>query len=158
MSVLDEKGSPTPTERVWIAPPASQIGPITDSDRDGIRRSNAPVYGHYDQAVDRESAYEKLTNRTAAKTVASGAPVVVGAGGAGGSGEAGAGAGTGTGAMITDALTTILFGSTGSRGGKHDGLVQSAAKSAARSVGSGVGRAILRGALGSILGGSTRRL
>ena len=152
VSVLDEKGSPTPTERVWIAPPASQIGPITDGDRDALRRSNAPVYGHYDQAVDRESAYEKLTNRTAAKTVASGAPVVVGTGSEGGAGAAGAGT------MITDALTTILFGSTGPRGGKHDGLVQSAAKSAARSVGSGVGRAILRGALGSILGGSTRRL
>jgi hypothetical protein len=57
--------------------------------------------------------------------------------------------------MITDALSSILLGTTGPRGGHHDGLVQSAAKSAARSVGSGLGRAILRGALGSILGGST---
>ncbi len=57
--------------------------------------------------------------------------------------------------MITDALSSILLGTTGPRGGHHDGLVQSAARSAARSVGSGLGRAILRGALGSILGGST---
>ena len=57
----------------------------------------------------------------------------------------------------TDTLSAILLGTTGPRGGHHDGLVQSAARSAARSVGSGLGRAILRGALGSILGGSTRR-
>ncbi len=60
------------------------------------------------------------------------------------------------GSAITDALTAIFLGTTGPRGGHHDGLVQSAAKSAARSVGSGFGRAILRGALGSILGGSTK--
>jgi hypothetical protein len=77
----------------------------------------------------------------------------------GGAGEVG---GTGstapsTGSAVTDALSNIIFGTTGPRGGHHDGLLQSAAKSAARSVGSGVGRAILRGALGSILGGSTRR-
>jgi DNA double-strand break repair helicase HerA and related ATPase len=166
VSMLDEKGSPTPVERVWIAPPASQIGPIVDADRQAIRRTNAAIYGHYDQPIDRESAYEKLMHRTAAKTEASGAPVVprsTGAGGAGTAGGAGSAgeatgspAGAGTGAMITEALTAILFGTTGPRGGKHDGLVQSAARSAARSVGSGVGRAILRGALGSILGGSTR--
>ena len=56
--------------------------------------------------------------------------------------------------MISGQISDILFGRTGPRGGKHDGLVQSAAKSAARSVGSGIGRAILRGALGSILGGT----
>ena len=64
----------------------------------------------------------------------------------------------GAGSTITDALSSILLGTTGPRGGHHDGLVQSAAKSAARSVGSGLGRAILRGALGSILGGTTSRL
>jgi DNA double-strand break repair helicase HerA and related ATPase len=140
---------------VWIAPPASQIGPIADTERDSIRRKNASVYGHYDQAVDRESAYEKLMNRTAAKTEAAGAPPL---GASGQSAPAGPGetAGAGTEGTIAAALA-ILFGTTGPRGGKHDGLVQSAAKSAARSVGSGVGRAILRGALGSILGGSTAR-
>jgi DNA helicase HerA-like ATPase len=153
VSVLDEKGSPTVTERVWIAPPASQIGPIADADRDAIRQRNAASYGHYDQQVDRESAYEKLTNRTAAKTEAADAPVV---GKPAATAQTGAAAGGETGgSTITDALSSILLGTTGPRGGHHDGLLQSAAKSAARSVGSGVGRAILRGALGSILGGST---
>ena len=31
VSLLDEKGSPTVTERAWIVPPASQIGPIADA-------------------------------------------------------------------------------------------------------------------------------
>jgi hypothetical protein len=155
VSMLDEKGTPTVTERVWIAPPSSQIGPIAPADRDAIRTANGSMYGRYDQVVDRESAYEKLTNRTAAKTEAAGAPsVAVPAGTTAGTPGAPAG---GPEPTITDALTAILFGTTGPRGGKHDGLVQSAAKSAARSVGSGVGRAILRGALGSILGGSTSR-
>jgi DNA helicase HerA-like ATPase len=144
VSMLDAKGSPTVTERAWILPPASRIGPITDAERTAVRDQTKALYGHYEQAIDRESAYEKLKTRT------------VGAGGAGGPGGAG-GSGETTGSAVTDALSNILFGTTGPRGGKHDGLVQSAAKSAARSVGSGLGRAILRGALGSILGGSTRR-
>jgi DNA double-strand break repair helicase HerA and related ATPase len=144
VSLLDAKGSPTVTERAWIVPPASQIGPITDAQRDAIQKQATAIYGHYAQTVDRESAYEKLQAR------------------AGGAGTAGLpteaqSAKVGTGSTITDALSSILLGTTGPRGGHHDGLVQSAAKSAARSVGSGLGRAILRGALGSILGGTTTR-
>jgi hypothetical protein len=156
VSVLDEKGSPAITERVWMAPPGSQIGPIADAERTAIRARNASIYGHYDTTVDSESAYEKLLNRTAAKSEAADAPTVgqaAGAGRAGGAGQAGGAGASDIG--IAGTLTSILFGTTGPRGGKHDGLVQSAAKSAARSVGSGIGRAILRGALGSILGGAT---
>ena len=54
-------------------------------------------------------------------------------------------------------LSTILFGSTGPRGGRRDGLVDAAAKSTARAIGSSLGRAIMRGALGSLLGGGRRR-
>jgi DNA double-strand break repair helicase HerA and related ATPase len=145
VSMLDAKGSPTMTERVWIVPPASRIGPITDPERAAVRQQTQPMYGHYEQAIDRESAYEKLKERAG------------GAAGAGQAGQAGQAEGSAptTGSVVTDALSSILFGTTGPRGGKHDGLVQSAAKSAARSVGSGLGRAILRGALGSILGGAT---
>ena len=146
VSTLDAKGSPTVTERAWIVPPASRIGPITDAERAAVREQTKALYGHYEQAIDRESAYEKLKAR------ATGAGQAGKAGGAGGLDPAA----PSTGSAITDALSNILFGTTGPRGGKHDGLVQSAAKSAARSVGSGLGRAILRGALGSILGGSRR--
>jgi DNA double-strand break repair helicase HerA and related ATPase len=150
VSMLDAKGSPTVTERAWIAPPSSRIGPVTDAERASVREKTKALYGHYEQAIDRESAYEKLKART------------VGAGPAGQAGQAG-GAGAAdpaapsSGSQITDALSAILLGTTGPRGGRHDGLLQSAAKSAARSMGSGVGRAILRGALGSLLGGSSKR-
>jgi hypothetical protein len=51
-------------------------------------------------------------------------------------------------------LQDILFGSTGPRGGHHEGLVEAASKSAVRTIGSTIGRAIVRGALGSLFGGS----
>ena len=153
VSLLDAKGSPTVTERAWIVPPASQIGPITDAQRDAIQKQATAIYGHYAQTVDRESAYEKLLARAGGAGTAGQAER---AGGAGLPTEAQS-AKVGTGSTITDALSSILLGTTGPRGGHHDGLVQSAAKSAARSVGSGLGRAILRGALGSILGGTTSR-
>jgi hypothetical protein len=150
VSLLDEKGSPTVTERAWIAPPSSQIGPIPDADRDAIHRANATIYGHYDQTVDRESAYEKLKGRADAETgpastvaPASGRTIPMPQGGA--PSETG----------VADALSKILLGSTGPRGGRRDGLIESAAKSAARSVGSSLGRAIMRGVLGSMLGGSS---
>jgi hypothetical protein len=54
-------------------------------------------------------------------------------------------------------LGDILFGSTGPRGAKHDGLAQSMAKSAVRTMGSTVGREIIRGVLGGLLGGGKRR-
>src|SRR6476646_3161372 len=63
ISLLDEKGRPTPVERAFILPPASRIGPITDEERAAIIKSSL-VYGHYEQTVDRESAYEKLKGRT----------------------------------------------------------------------------------------------
>src|SRR6266536_1343780 len=84
VSVLDEKGTPTITERAWIVSPASQIGPIADAERDAIRQRAAAIYGHYETTVDRESAYEKLKARTLERSGAAGA-----AGGAGGVGKAG---------------------------------------------------------------------
>jgi hypothetical protein len=54
-------------------------------------------------------------------------------------------------------LSELLFGSTGPRGAKHDGLTQMMAKSAVRTVGSAVGREIIRGVLGSLLGGAKKR-
>lgn len=59
VSFLDEKGSPTMVERAKILFPLSQIGAITESERkDLINRSR--IYGKYDKAVDRESAFEVL--------------------------------------------------------------------------------------------------
>jgi DNA double-strand break repair helicase HerA and related ATPase len=67
ISLLDDHGSPTITERAWVLPPASRIGPITDAERKASHDVNVPFYGDYEQPVDRESAYERLTGRTAKK-------------------------------------------------------------------------------------------
>jgi DNA helicase HerA-like ATPase len=63
VSLLDGKGRPSVVERALIVPPASQLGPLTEEER---RQSIAgsDLHGHYEKAVDRESAYEKLKART----------------------------------------------------------------------------------------------
>lgn len=59
ISFLDEKGAPSVVQRAKVLFPLSQIGALTDGERnDVIRRSS--VYGKYDKAVDRESAFEVL--------------------------------------------------------------------------------------------------
>jgi hypothetical protein len=90
--------------------------------------------------VDRESAYEVLKNRSGAMA------------------EAGAKAAEQAGAAGQDdgwmgEVKDLLFGSTGPRGGKRDGLVQAMAKSTARKMGTQIGNQILRGVLGGIFGG-----
>jgi len=64
VSVLADDGAPTPVERILIAPPASRIGPLNESERkEVINRS--PLKGRYDEKIDRESAYEILKKRAA---------------------------------------------------------------------------------------------
>jgi DNA helicase HerA-like ATPase len=147
VSLLDAKGSPGITERAWVLTPSSRIGPISDGERDAIRKQSAASYGHYEQTVDRESAYEKLKARTVSKDETTPAPAAP---------PPGAPA-PASGGSVTESITTILFGTTGPRGGRHPGLIDAAARSAAHAMGSGVGRAILRGALGSILGSTRSR-
>ena len=153
VSLLDAKGSPTVTERAWMLTPASRIGPLTDAERDAARKAATPIYGHYERTVDRESAYEKLKNRTADRVDTATQASSAGQGQAGPA-PAPASAPSET-SQVLGGLASILLGSTGPRGGRHDGLLESAARSAARAVGSNVGRAIIRGALGSILGGTS---
>ena len=147
VSLLDAKGTPAVTERAWIAPPSSQIGPISDAERDRLRSESARSYGHYDKAVDRESAYERLTTRAAERADRAEMPPAAPT-----PRTSSAPASSGVSGSISD----ILFGSTGPRGGKREGMIEAAAKSAARSVGSSLGRSILRGALGGLLGGRQR--
>ena len=59
VSLLDEKGAPNIVERAKILFPLSQIGAITDEQRQGLIRSSR-LYGTYDKSFDRESAYELL--------------------------------------------------------------------------------------------------
>ena len=65
VSLLDDKGRPSVTERVFVLPPGSQIGPITPEQRKALIAGSL-VAGVYEKTVDRESAYEKLKGRAAA--------------------------------------------------------------------------------------------
>ncbi|MFO7301543.1 MAG: DUF853 family protein [Acidobacteriota bacterium] len=138
VSCLDAKGMPTVVERAWIYPPVSRIGPITPEERARVMATSI-VRGHYEETIDRESAYENLRARVDRDSTAAGA---------GRQGQAPRAGDTRGG----DRLTEILFGSTGPRGGRREGVIESAARSAARSIGSALGRSIIRGTLGSIFG------
>ncbi|MCS6945009.1 MAG: DUF853 family protein [Sutterellaceae bacterium] len=129
ISLLDAKGAPTVTERAWVIPPASQIGPITPQERKRLI-AESPVAGVYEKAVDRESAFERLQQRAAGSA-------------AGGGG-------------LLESIGGMILGSSGARGARREGLVEAFAKSAARSVGSAIAREIARGVLGSLLGGRRR--
>jgi DNA helicase HerA-like ATPase len=144
VSFLDAKGSPSVTERVFVLPPGSQIGPITAPQRQ-VLLQNSLVAGIYEKTLDRESACEILQARTASAQPVNGK----------GTGKNSAPAQTED-AGLLGGLSDVLFGSTGPRGGQRDGLAQTMAKSAVRTMGTSLGREILRGVLGSIFGGRRR--
>ncbi|WP_290873354.1 helicase HerA-like domain-containing protein [Aquabacterium sp.] len=162
VSLLDDKGRPGVTERVFVLPPGSQIGPITPEQRKALLDGSL-VAGVYEKTVDRESAYEKLKGR-AASTSAPGAGNTPAAGGRsmrdeaadamkGGAADAATDAVTGgAGGWLGDVAGGLLKGS-----GRKDSILETVAKSAARTIGSTVGREIIRGVLGSLLGGGNSR-
>ena len=155
VSLLDAKGTPGITERAWIVAPGSQIGPVTPEERRALIEKSV-VAGVYEKEVDRESAMEMLQARAnAASGAAANASGASGTRGTSQRGASGTAAPT-TGGMM-GGLNDMIFGSTGPRGGKRDGLIDLAAKSAARGVGSAISRQIVRGVLGSLLGGGRRR-
>ena len=59
VSFLDEKGAPGIVERAKVLFPLSQIGAISEGQRNDIIRQSR-IYGKYDTTVDRQSAYELL--------------------------------------------------------------------------------------------------
>ncbi|QHE93624.1 DUF853 family protein [Pandoraea fibrosis] len=149
VSLLDEKGRPAVTERAYIRPPASRIGPITSQERAALMATSL-VAGVYENAVDRESAYEKLVGRTQTRQ-----PDAPATGGGTTAPEGGAASGGGLLDAVKDSLGGLLGGAGGSR--RKDTAVEAMVKSTARTIGSQLGREIVRGVLGSILGGNKRR-
>ena len=147
VSFLDVKGRPSVTERVFVLPPGSQLGPITPEQRKALMAGSL-VTGVYEKLVDRESAYEKLRGRAAEASEQASATAGNGKGAKGEAADEGGG--------LLGGLNDVLFGSTGPRGGKREGLAQTMAKSAVRTMGTTIGREILRGVLGSVFGGRKR--
>jgi DNA helicase HerA-like ATPase len=159
VSFLDEKGQPGIVERAFVLPPWSRIGPITPQERQAVIQGSV-IFGHYEKAIDRESAYEML--KTRAERAAAEAQA-----------EAEAKARAEAQARADQAPYGYPYPPAPPRGQartprsypgyppppkrtagrSRDTLMEAMAKSAARSVGSQLGRQILRGVLGSILGG-----
>jgi DNA helicase HerA-like ATPase len=127
VSVLDKDGSPSPVARLFICPPESQIGPASEAQRkEMIGRS--PFSGRYDQAVDRESAYELLKRKAEQQSHQEDLKAIQ--------------------AKVAKQREEPLV-----RSSNRQSVGEALLKSAVRSIGSQVGRQIVRGVLGSLLGG-----
>ena len=166
VSFLEANGSPSMVERCMIRPPSGRVGPITADERKALVE-RSPVKGKYDQAIDRESAYEVLQKRMQEGTEVG---PMEGASTPGKTAEASATGGfAGVMAWITDIIHSIF----GTGGGRRTRLTrgQLIARQVTRTVsnqvagkiaadigkaiggkaGSSVGRAIVRGTMGGIL-------
>ena len=146
VSTLDHKGVPSVVERTFIAPPRSRIGPLTDAERKELM-ARSPVKGTYDEAEDRESAYEHFQKRAAAAQEAaeSAKKEPEEEGGSifgsifGGGSSSGGGAKKGS--------------SSRGRQSVGEAMAKSVVRSVGSSIGSSIGRQLVRGVLGSLLGG-----
>ncbi|MCB9987675.1 MAG: DUF853 family protein [Rhodospirillales bacterium] len=124
VSTLGEGGVPGMVERVFMAPPRALLGPVTEAQRQSAM-AQSPVRGMYDQAIDRQSAYEILKARAQqASTAADQAQ--------------------------SRARTSAAPQASGGGGRQRQTLAEAAVKSVIRTMGSEVGRQLIRGLLGSL--------
>ncbi len=134
VSMLDEGGRPAPTERAWVAAPGSRMGTASDAERRQALAGSL-MGGKYEQSIDRESAYETLLKRVERLPQKA-------------ADKAGDASQRGKDDGVLGAVNDFLFGSTGPRGGRRDGVVQSVAKSMLRRA----ANQWVRGVLGSLTG------
>jgi DNA helicase HerA-like ATPase len=125
VSVLDPDGRPTPVEHVYVKPPESRVGPLTDDERKEYL-SRSPYKGRYDAVIDRESAYEMLKQKAEQQAEAA--------------------------AKAAEAKTRDKAASTSARRSSRQTPVEAMITSTARSIGSQIGRQIVRGIMGSLFG------
>ena len=105
VSFLDDKGRPSVVEQSWVRPPHSRIGPALAQERASLIQTSL-LGGVYDKTVDRESAYEKLSAALNQGT-APDEPAQ-------------------SDRSLADSAKDILFGSTGPRGGRREGVIEAA--------------------------------
>jgi hypothetical protein len=150
VSFLDEKGTPGVTERAFVLPPSSRIGPLLPEERQEVIAASG-LQAHYGKAVDRESAFEVLRAAAERERPAPGAPP-----------KASGSRSTAPSSPFPqqtqrESSSGGFWGSLFGGGRRSDSVAQTAAKSVVRTVSNEVGRQIVRGLLGSILGGRRRR-
>lgn len=129
ISFLDEKGAPSVVDRFFVVPPGTSFGPA-EPDALTALKTQSPVAGKYENAINDESAYEVLQARVAAASAAAEKEPVEEA----------------------EPKSTARKKAPKKSAGT-DGIFEAMAKSTARSVGSQLGNQIVRGVLGSIFGG-----
>jgi DNA helicase HerA-like ATPase len=118
VSVLHGGGEPSMVQRTLIRPPSARIGPISPEERTA-KIEASPLYGKYEETMDRESAYELLQKRTSEAAAAEEAE--------------------------GNSWGNILMGGGTSR---RQGYGETFAKSVIRSVGTRLGNAIIKKVLG----------
>jgi len=127
VSTLDPKGRPTMVDWCLLAPPRSQIGPLTLEEKNQLM-GRSPLKGRYDTPLDRESAYELLAERE--ETLQR---------------------------KRQEAAAELEREKAAAKAGKSSGsqrqsVGEAMIKSVVRTIGSQIGRSIVRGILGSIIG------
>ncbi|MDJ0654342.1 MAG: DUF853 family protein [Xanthomonadales bacterium] len=132
VSTLQDKGTPSMVDRCLICPPRSRMGPLTAAERKEIRK-RSPVGAMYDQTLDRESAFEILTQRAekAARELAEAEKA-----------EAER--------KAREKAEKAAKKSGTRRRSSRQTPWEAAVKSAARSMGTQLGRSLLRGILGAL--------
>jgi DNA helicase HerA-like ATPase len=123
VSTLDPEGVPGIVEETLIRPPCSRMGPLTAEERRAALAAS-PLAGRYDQAVDRESAYEVLKRRADEELARHGA---------------------------AQAGPVASEPAAPRRASSRQTPMEAMVSSAMRQIGSQIGRQIVRGLLGSIL-------
>ncbi|NIJ68499.1 helicase HerA-like domain-containing protein [Xanthomonas sp. 60] len=136
VSTLQAKGVPMPVQQTMIAPPRCRMGPLTATERTQLR-AGSPVGIRYDTAINRESAAERLAQRTQKTLDAADAPQA----------RTRAQDDTKDGGL-GQTLKDAIFGTR-----RRQGMIETVAKQTSRTVGTRLGNQIVRGLLGSIFGG-----
>ena len=133
VSTLDAKGVPSIVERTLMAPPRSQFGPIDEAKRKELI-DRSPLKAAYNDAVDRESAFEMLAKREQEVLQKR---------------QREAEEQQRAEREEADRKAAEKAERSSSR---RQGIGETLAKSVARTIGSTLGRQIIRGILGSIIG------
>lgn len=150
VSTLEKKGVPSIVQQTLIRPPSSRLGPLeTGERRTAIKKS--PLYGMYDKAEDRESAYEKLKAMAAEKARLEEEQRVAEEREREERGRMRKSRSGYTVPEFRDDRPTRRARRRSSRSrSRRQSATEAALKSAARSIGTSLGRALIRGVLGSL--------
>ena len=149
VSSLNEKGTPQNAHHSVIAPPESRIGPLKPAERKEIM-SRSPVGDRYNEAIDRESAYEVLGHRAEAAAEAEQKEKARIAKEKERT-KAAKEAERARRAAEKERAAKARKSKTSRKSSRRQGVGEAFVKSAARSIGRSIGSKLVRGILGSLL-------